>query len=86
MSAVAEVSELLVRWQELRQQGQRPSPEELCSGCPERAAELRRQIEALRSMEQFLGLGGPAAARARPPQCGSSSADAASFTFVRSLV
>jgi tetratricopeptide (TPR) repeat protein/serine/threonine protein kinase len=49
------VSELLLRWQGLRDQGQIISAEELCAGCPELLDDLRRQIQALLSMEQFLG-------------------------------
>jgi serine/threonine-protein kinase len=46
---------LLLRWLELREQGQGASAEELCAGRPDLLDELRRQIEALGSMEQFLG-------------------------------
>jgi len=47
MSDRPEVSELMLRWQ------QEPtlSAEELCAGCPELLNEVRRRIQALRSME-----------------------------------
>src|SRR5947209_20560325 len=66
MATAPEASELLLRWQDLRRQGTPVTPEELCAGCPERAAELRRQIRAVESMEAMLGVGadGPAATRA----------------------
>src|SRR5947209_11305051 len=66
MATTPEASELLLRWQDLRRQGTPVTPEELCAGCPERAPELRRQIQAIESMEAMLGVGadGPAATRA----------------------
>lgn len=51
------LADLLLRWEELREQGQPRSAEELCADCPELAAELCRRIEALRSMESLLGSG-----------------------------
>jgi serine/threonine-protein kinase len=56
MTTTTALSELLLRWQELRSEGQPISAEELCAGCPELLPELRRQIEALRSMEALLGM------------------------------
>jgi serine/threonine-protein kinase len=57
MATGTDLSELLLRWQELRRQGQRPAPEELCADCPGLVEELRQQVRALESMEHFLGLG-----------------------------
>src|SRR5262245_59815740 len=54
MSNTISVSALVVRWQELRQQGQDVSAKELCAGCPELLDDVKRQIQALASMEQFL--------------------------------
>jgi WD40 repeat protein len=54
MSSRARVSELLLRWEELREQGQPASPEELCRDCPEQLPELRRLIQALEAMEPAL--------------------------------
>jgi tetratricopeptide (TPR) repeat protein len=45
----------MLRWQELRDQRCSVSAEELCAGCPEQLEELKRQIQALQSMEDFLG-------------------------------
>jgi Flp pilus assembly protein TadD/tRNA A-37 threonylcarbamoyl transferase component Bud32 len=61
MADTTPVNELLLRWQELRDQGRAVSAEGLCAGRPDLLDDLRRQIEALRSMEQFLGTtgGGP---------------------------
>jgi serine/threonine-protein kinase len=56
MAIVPSVHELVLRWQELREQGQEVSPEELCTGCPDLLGELRQRVEALLSMEQFLGM------------------------------
>src|SRR6516225_7270408 len=58
MADPSAVNELLLRWQELREQGRVASAEELCARRPDLLDELRRQIEALRSMEQFLGPSG----------------------------
>jgi serine/threonine-protein kinase len=57
MATVTGVSDRLLRWQDARRQGKRLTAEELCADCPELAAELRGQIEALESMESLLGLG-----------------------------
>jgi len=51
------ISQLLARWEELREQGQTVAVESLCSDCPELAAELARQIQALISMDQLLETG-----------------------------
>jgi serine/threonine protein kinase len=48
------VNELVLRWQDQRDRGQPVSVEELCADCPELLGELKRQIEALQSMESFL--------------------------------
>jgi hypothetical protein len=48
------VSELLLRWQELRQQGQILTAAELCADCPELAKELERRLETVDHWEQLL--------------------------------
>jgi serine/threonine protein kinase len=45
------VCELLVDWEELRDQGKELTAEELCCDCLELTAEVRRRIEALRAMD-----------------------------------
>jgi eukaryotic-like serine/threonine-protein kinase len=50
----ARLDALLERWEELQEQGINPSPEELCSNCPELLEEFRRRIEALRQIDQKL--------------------------------
>ena len=52
------VTQLVLHWQELREQGRTVSAEELCAGCPELLDDVRGQIEALASMEQLLGARG----------------------------
>ncbi len=42
------LADLLVRWEELHEQGQPVSAEELCRDCPHLAGELARRIEALK--------------------------------------
>lgn len=75
MATVAELSELLLRWQEARQQGQNLSAEELCADeCPELVDVLRQQIRALESMEHLLGLGDrEGAAASTPPADGAGT-------------
>ncbi len=58
MADASTVNELVLRWQELREQGRSASAEELCAGRPDLLDDLRRRLEALRSMEQFLGATG----------------------------
>src|SRR5690349_2694916 len=58
MANTTSVSDLVLRWQELRDQGRSVSAEELCADRPEQLEELKRQIEALRSMQRFLGTSG----------------------------
>ena len=45
-----ELEELLERWDDLRQQGQEVSAEELCEEHPELLADLKRRIHALKAM------------------------------------
>src|SRR5271166_4353956 len=72
MSTAKGISELLLRWQVLRQQGERPSAHDLCVDCPELAEELRRRIEAFESMEAMLGMG-PARTVAEPHLPGAAA-------------
>ena len=48
------LAELLMRWEELHEQGRSVTPAELCSTCPELAEELARRIALLRQMEPLL--------------------------------
>jgi hypothetical protein len=48
------LAELLLRWEELHEQGQSVSPDELCSTCPELAEELGRRIGILRQLDPLL--------------------------------
>src|SRR6516225_6484291 len=48
------MAELLLRWEELHEQGQSITPRELCSTCPELADELGRRIALLRQIEPVL--------------------------------
>jgi serine/threonine-protein kinase len=52
MTSAEQISELLLRWDDLREQGQHVSAEELCRDCPDLAEEVRRQIQALEAMYQ----------------------------------
>jgi serine/threonine protein kinase len=51
------VSELLLRWQELRQEGQSVAAADLCAECPELAEELQRRMETVDYWEGLLGAG-----------------------------
>jgi serine/threonine-protein kinase len=50
----ARLTELLLRWEELHEQGQSVTPLELCSTCPELAEELGRRIALLRQLGPAL--------------------------------
>ncbi len=50
MASAEQISELLLRWDELREQGRDATAEEVCHDCPDLAAEVRRRIEALRAV------------------------------------
>lgn len=45
-----QVEELLLQWEELREQGQPVAPEDLCRGTPELLPELRRRIAVLEAI------------------------------------
>lgn len=49
-----EIDELLERWEELRDQGQEISVEDLCRDCPHLLDSLRSHIEALKTMSWLL--------------------------------
>jgi hypothetical protein len=48
------VEDLLLRWEQLREQGRSVSAEELCGDCPELLPDLRQRIEALAAMNRAL--------------------------------
>jgi WD40 repeat protein/tRNA A-37 threonylcarbamoyl transferase component Bud32 len=48
------LADLLLRREELKEQGQCVTPEELCRDCPELLDELRRHIQALQSLDPAL--------------------------------
>jgi serine/threonine-protein kinase len=50
MSSAGPVSELLLRWEELRERGQSVSAEELCRDCPALVDDVRRRIAALEAV------------------------------------
>jgi serine/threonine protein kinase len=52
MSQAEEVAELLLHWEELAEQGQHVSAEELCRDCPELLDEVRGKMQALRAMDR----------------------------------
>jgi serine/threonine protein kinase len=56
----ARVESLLLRWEELRDEGRTTSAEELCRDCPELAGELERRIAALRALGPVLTAGSSA--------------------------
>src|SRR5262245_51244667 len=54
MSLDARLGDLLLRWEELQEQGQTVSAEELCQDCPSLLEPLRQQIQALRAIDAVL--------------------------------
>jgi tRNA A-37 threonylcarbamoyl transferase component Bud32 len=51
-----QLSDLLMRWEELRDQGKSVGAEELCADTPELESELRRRIDTLQAMDQVLSV------------------------------
>ena len=45
MSKTTQLLDLMIRWQEIRDQGKVITPEELCTDCPEMVEEVRGQID-----------------------------------------
>src|SRR4051794_9237280 len=68
MTDPSPVSELLVRWEQLRAAGQSVPAEELCRDCPELLPEVRRQIVVQEAMLRGLDTGPPPADTATHPQ------------------
>jgi serine/threonine-protein kinase len=54
MSYANSISELLLRWEELREQGTSLTPEELCRDAPELIPDVKAQIQAILSMDAML--------------------------------
>jgi serine/threonine protein kinase len=59
MSDDRQVTELLLRWEALRQQGNPVTVDELCCDCPEHRDEVRRRVEVLERAYQVLDNDGP---------------------------
>ena len=55
MAVDARLVELLVRWEELREQGRDIPLQELCADRPESVGELKRCIARLQSLDKMLG-------------------------------
>ena len=66
MSRDEVISDILLNWEELREQGQEPALEELCRDHPEVRGEVERRIRALRKMYRI-----PNAAQAPTQPVGS---------------
>ncbi len=79
----ARMAELLLRWEELRQRGRSVSAEDLCSTCPELAADLGRHIAVLQRMDQLQadtetednGRSDPAPRRGATPESATARAE-----------
>ncbi|HEY7327878.1 MAG TPA: protein kinase [Gemmataceae bacterium] len=54
MSVNERLADLLLRWEELKEQGRPVSPEELCRDCPELLDELRRRLQTLQCLDPAL--------------------------------
>jgi serine/threonine protein kinase len=55
MSTNTQLEELLLRWEELREQGREATPEELCRDCPELRPLLEERVRLLRGMGAAFG-------------------------------
>jgi serine/threonine protein kinase len=56
MTSEAQLGDLLMRWEDLRQQGKNLAIEDLCADTPQLRDELRRRIEALKALEHVLAV------------------------------
>ncbi len=73
------LAELLLRWEELHDEGRSISADELCLPCPELAQELGRRIALLRQLDPVLAdATATAGDSARPAAAGDSSRQSAS--------
>jgi serine/threonine-protein kinase len=52
MTDAEQISELLLQWEELRDQGREPSAQDLCRACPELVPEVERRIQVLQAMDR----------------------------------
>ena len=60
------IDDLLVRWEEKREEGQTASAESLCRDCPDLAEELARRIQALIAMDRLVNARTTGCATPRP--------------------
>jgi hypothetical protein len=58
VSAEIRIVDLILRWQDLRGQGQTPTPEEICADTPELLDEFMRRVHQFASMASFFGAAG----------------------------
>src|SRR5438105_2208562 len=54
MTLDTRVLDLVSRWDDLREQGKKITPEELCRDCPELVNEVKRRIKDLQELEPVL--------------------------------
>jgi serine/threonine-protein kinase len=82
MSNVDRVTALLLRWDELRAQGQAPSAEDLCRDCPELLPEVRQRVEARAAL--FQGTSAvPTVGPVPPPAAGPAAHSGGRFRPLR---
>src|SRR5437867_4461476 len=55
MSHDEQIRAILEHWEALRQQGKRPTAEELCAGFPELLDEVRQRLAEIQDMLSLLG-------------------------------
>src|SRR5262245_19500941 len=67
MAPAANLSDLLLAWEESTERGQGVTPEELCRNCPELLGELRRRIRLLQLVSPLLNLDDAGAEGERSP-------------------
>jgi serine/threonine-protein kinase len=84
MPVNSRVVNLLLRYEELREAGRSPTPEELCAGCPELLDEVRRRLGHIAALDRHLGDTPSEAAPAADLDTWTGEAQAAlSFRLVR---
>src|SRR5947209_4724444 len=84
-SVEARISELLLRWEDARKQGQALMPEEICADCPELLEEVQRRIQNTRVLDALRAdePGSPSAEEGQPTDTpsGRSAAPTAIFSI-----
>src|ERR1022692_232845 len=85
MNLDARLTDLLLRWEQFRAQGQTITPEELCRDCPELLEELRKGVRALQTINPLYDAPREATGAAVPPSVATGLPAFGEYQVVREL-